>query len=153
MGIYIKGMEMPSKCSECKFFAWKQGVGNHCAIDETITFHATLDGFDVRYEKNGNCPLIPTDDVVPVGAYNQVAWERDMAIEQLKQIGKSFGEQMDDVRSVVHGKWIEREDMCYGWNIWECSACHEDFCVEEGTPKDNEYHFCPNCGADMREES
>ena len=47
------------------------------------------------------------------------------------------------------GVWIEREDMYYGWNIWECSACHEEFCIEEGTPKDNEYKYCPNCGAKM----
>ena len=58
MSILIKGMKMPKRCGECKFIAWKQGVGNHCAIDESITFHAVLDGFDVRYEKNGNCPLI-----------------------------------------------------------------------------------------------
>ena len=59
MSVLIKGMDMPANCGECKFFAWKQGVGNHCAIDESITFHATLDGLDVRYEKNGNCPLVP----------------------------------------------------------------------------------------------
>jgi len=51
------------------------------------------------------------------------------------------------------GNWIEREDMYYGWNIWECSNCHEEFCIEEGSPKDNEYYYCPNCGADMREET
>ena len=58
MSILIKGMQMPKNCGECKFFAWQRVVGNHCAIDESITFHATLDGFDVRYEKNGNCPII-----------------------------------------------------------------------------------------------
>lgn len=54
-----------------------------------------------------------------------------------------------DVRPNVIGHWIEREDMYYGWNIWECSECHEEFCIEEGTPSDNEYKFCPNCGAKM----
>lgn len=61
-GIYISGMKMPKSCGECKFFAWKRGVGNHCAIDESITFHPTLDGFDVRYEKRGNCPFIAVPD-------------------------------------------------------------------------------------------
>lgn len=55
---------MPKNCGECKFFAWKRVVGNHCAIDESITFHATLDGLDVRYERNGNCPL---DEIPPHG--------------------------------------------------------------------------------------
>lgn len=59
MSVLIKNMEMPQNCGECKFFAWKRGVGTHCAIDDSITFHPTLYGLDVRYEKNGNCPLVP----------------------------------------------------------------------------------------------
>ena len=59
MSILIKGMEMPTSCGECKFFAWKRGVGQHCAVDDRITFHATLDGFNVGYERNGTCHLIP----------------------------------------------------------------------------------------------
>lgn len=51
-------MKMPQCCEECRFFAWKRGVGQHCAVDDRITFHATLDGFDVGYERNGDCPLI-----------------------------------------------------------------------------------------------
>ena len=58
-----------------------------------------------------------------------------------------------DVRPVVRGKWIDRDDKYYGWNMWACSACGEEFILAEGTPDMNEYHFCPNCGADMREES
>ena len=52
-------MKMPKCCEECRFFAWKRGVGQHCAVDDRITFHATLDGFDVGYERNGDCPLVP----------------------------------------------------------------------------------------------
>ena len=59
MSILIKGMMMPKNCGECKFFAWKRGVGQHCAVDDRITFHATIDGMDVAYERNGDCPLIP----------------------------------------------------------------------------------------------
>ena len=51
-------MKMPQCCEECRFFAWKRGVGQHCAVDDRITFHATLDGFDVGYERNGDCPLV-----------------------------------------------------------------------------------------------
>lgn len=58
-----------------------------------------------------------------------------------------------DVRPVVRGKWIDRDDDYYGWNMWACSACGEEFVLTEGTPDMNDYHFCPNCGADMREES
>ena len=55
-----------------------------------------------------------------------------------------------DVRPVVRGKWIDRDDEYYGWNMWACSARGEEFVLTEGTPDMNEYHFCPNCGADMR---
>ena len=58
MSVFVKGMEMPQCCEECRFFAWKRGVGQHCAVDDRITFHATLDGFDVGYERNGDCPLV-----------------------------------------------------------------------------------------------
>lgn len=55
-----------------------------------------------------------------------------------------------DVRPVVRGKWIDRDNDYYGWNMWACSACGEEFVLTEGTPDMNDYHFCPNCGADMR---
>ena len=57
-----------------------------------------------------------------------------------------------DVVEVKRGRWLEREDKYYGWNVWECTACHEEFVLDEGTPVENEYHFCPNCGAKMEEE-
>ena len=50
-----------------------------------------------------------------------------------------------------HGEWIERED----WNgdsYYDCSVCGESFVLCDGTPSMNLYHYCPNCGADMRKE-
>lgn len=32
-------------------------------------------------------------------AYEQIRWERDVAIEQLSEIGKSLGEKMDDIKA------------------------------------------------------
>lgn len=48
------------------------------------------------------------------------------------------------------GKWIEHDD---DWaNVYyECSVCKEPFVLIDGTPTENLYNFCPNCGADMRE--
>jgi hypothetical protein len=57
MGVYID-MEMPKSCDKCSFFAWKLGIGNHCALCPDVTFHVIIDGFDVSYERNGKCPLI-----------------------------------------------------------------------------------------------
>ncbi|MBQ3329955.1 MAG: hypothetical protein IJG87_02125 [Ruminococcus sp.] len=71
----------------------------------------------------------------------QIKWERDVAIEQLKFIGKGLGEKMDDVKPVKTGKWIEatNDDPCY----YYCSECH--WLSDIKTP------YCPNCGARMGE--
>ena len=48
------------------------------------------------------------------------------------------------------GKWIEKD----GWDgdvYYECSICGEPFCLIDGTPTDNMYNYCPNCGAKMVE--
>lgn len=50
---------------------------------------------------------------------------------------------------VVHGEWSLTIDDWFG-DCYKCSACGEEFVLDEGTPKDNGYNFCPNCGADMR---
>ena len=45
------------------------------------------------------------------------------------------------------GKWIEHNPHKFGLGIvFECSECGEEIECEE-------YNFCPNCGADMREEA
>lgn len=57
-----------------------------------------------------------------------------------------------DVKPIVRGEWEEYDD----WNdsnIYRCSNCGSEFILEAGTPKENDYNFCPNCGADMRERS
>ena len=55
-----------------------------------------------------------------------------------------------DVAEVRHGRWIEQEaDMD---TIYECSVCGEPFVTIEGTPADNLWNYCPNCGASMRGE-
>ena len=48
-----------------------------------------------------------------------------------------------DVRPVVRGKWVQVMGK-YDWMV-KCSRCN-------GVPIETS-NFCPNCGADMREES
>ena len=47
-----------------------------------------------------------------------------------------------DVREVVRGKWNPAKDGYYGHVM--CSVCHK---IES-----HDTNFCPNCGADMRED-
>ena len=46
------------------------------------------------------------------------------------------------------GTWIEDDD---GWDgiIWRCSECDAVFALTDGTPEENEYNYCPHCGAKM----
>ena len=52
-----------------------------------------------------------------------------------------------DVVEVKHGEWIE-SDYCLAF-IYQCSVCKEDFEFIEGTPEENHWKYCPNCGAKM----
>lgn len=53
-----------------------------------------------------------------------------------------------EVQPVRHGEWIEQEEPYV--NTYECSNCKRWFVLEDGTPKENDYNYCPNCGANMR---
>lgn len=52
---------------------------------------------------------------------------------------------LHDVRPVVRGKWIEFDE-----DSWECSNCGQLWTLNDGTPKENNMNYCPNCGAEMR---
>ena len=98
--------------------------------------------------------------------------EREAAIKEFSNNGSNFvyGKQQckaivsrlnaipaADVRPVVLGKWkrvvdftgVEafgfKETMVVGWG---CNVCGYEVDVSEES-----FNFCPNCGADMREES
>ena len=44
----------------------------------------------------------------------------------------------------------ENEDDYYGDSIvWCCSACKGRVILEDGTPEENNYEYCPHCGARM----
>lgn len=61
MSVYISGMEMPNNCMDCPFKGFDRtgGRGNICIINDSITFHAVLDGDYVKLFRMGDCPLIP----------------------------------------------------------------------------------------------
>ena len=77
-------------------------------------------------------------DVISKGVYDQVRWERDVAIGQLESYGIGLGEQADAAK-VVHGRWIHKG----AWHI-ECSEC-KHILAHIGEAK----NYRPNCGAKM----
>lgn len=68
---------------------------------------------------------IPAADVVSKGLYEQIKWERDVAIEQLKEYGVSLCEKADVVKVV----------RCKDCINWDCGDCYrqelarpDDYC-------------------------
>lgn len=90
-----------------------------------------FDAFDWALES------VPAADVVSKGVYEQVQWERDMAMQQLEEHGIPFGANVDVVE-VRHGEWKKRG------NEKKCSVC--DFIYYSNA---DEWSWCPNCGAKM----
>lgn len=100
MSVLIKGMEMPTSCTDCPFkgFDRVKGRGNICTINDSITLHAVLDGLDVKFVRMGDCPLIPVPphgDLIDRDALLQRAiphgwstpkWVSDIAIEDAPTI-------------------------------------------------------------------
>lgn len=74
----------------------------------------------------------PTADVVARSAYDQVRWERDTAIAQLAEIGKGFGETMDDVVEVVRCKDCKHFMPLTGYSL----------CVAHGSDPVDADDFC-----------
>lgn len=79
-------------------------------------------------------PAENKEDTVSRAAYEQIKWERDIAIQQLKDLGYDLGEKPRENT----GEWISTKDHPELF----CSKCGRD-ADEADTP------YCPYCGAKM----
>ena len=55
-----------------------------------------------------------------------------------------------DVKPVKYGEWIVKPDFMMDVSN-QCSVCGKEFILIDGTAAIGEYHYCPNCGAEMKE--
>ena len=103
----------------------------------------------------------PAADVISKGLYEQIKWERDVALAQLEEYGVSLGEKADVVK-VRHGRWVFGKDLvcCWGqilknkYHLY-CSECLEQAFnrSEDNDPDfDIDTPYCFNCGAKMDKE-
>ena len=92
------------------------------------------------------------NDLVQIGCRRKLQREAADVIEELTAA---------DVRPVVRGEWEKTEDFDeYGggrYVEWTCSVCFSKakggWAVrDEHIDEPPAWNFCPNCGADMREE-
>ena len=86
---------------------------------------------------------------VPLGAYQQVAWERDVAIDQLNSYGVQFGEKAE-LQRVKHGKWFLLDE-CSNHGVY-CSVCYKKVYKDDYANQKLKSKYCPNCGARMDEK-
>lgn len=57
-----------------------------------------------------------------------------------------------NVAPVMKGEWITVSESARDGGEYKCSACGWECCDDEfGDDPTEDYRFCPNCGADMRE--
>ena len=87
----------------------------------------------------------PTVEAVPKSYADQIRWERDIAIEQLNEIGCQFGQKMDEVKKkleLVHAEWID--GCCSNCGAYIPTDSFWDYISEK------ECNFCYFCGCDMR---
>ena len=57
-----------------------------------------------------------------------------------------------DVAPVVRGEWGQCSAFDEDENVYTCSVCGEPWTLFDGTPQENNMHYCPNCGAKMESE-
>lgn len=91
----------------------------------------------------------PCEDCVSRKAVDRLAWEY---LRKPTDENVAFYEHFLELPSVTpqeqrKGHWIEHPHECginWEYSMYECSECHEW--------AEDDSDFCPNCGADMREE-
>lgn len=117
-------------------------------------------------------------DTVSRGAYEQVMWERDVAIGQLKELGYGLGQKIEPCDDAISREavieWLKAKDIIklssqeetarkelkalppvtpqkYGHWIWNFDKGYCK-CSECGIGMGHkEFDYCPNCGAKMQE--
>ena len=86
-------------------------------------------------------------NIITMGISNAMSSERAIAYSDITRRINAIPSA--DVEPVVRGEWIEfDEDM----NAYKCSACDEPYVLIDGTPEQNHYNYCPNCGSHMQEK-
>lgn len=74
---------------------------------------------------------VPAADVIPRSVFEQIQYERDLALQTLEEHGIGLGQK------AKHGKWACLEQEI---GLYACSLCDYRILRVKST-------YCPNCGA------
>lgn len=105
-----------------------------------------MDNNDIKHGyHNVQCLIYdaPTIDAVPatidgaLGYLHKVGW-----IQEHDRI------MTEDAAPINHARWEEIDDLDFD-TLYRCSVCEEEFYLEDGTPQENHYYYCPCCGSKM----
>ena len=117
-------------CLEKLYDAWYEA-----GADESKNVHGTLR--DMRGDHKGfiNCKASDLSTVLcalrTLFLYEQVHWERDVAVSQLEDIGASFGMNMDNFKKVVFCKECENFEIKEDWcRYYGMERTWHDYCSE-----------------------
>ena len=62
---------------------------------------------------------------------------------------KSNSGRDNTIDPVKHGRWEQPEEIDVEEGAFRCNVCGATFCLINGTPEENQYFYCPACGARM----
>ena len=127
--------------------------------DDCISRQAALDAIDRWCMGEGdegiytiveNLPSVTPKNTVSAEVYKQVARERDIAIEQLNELGYEFGEKIEQPKT---GHWIRWYEQKESEGITEyIPHCKCSECDKEYDPHSSQFiKYCNKCGAKMVE--
>lgn len=91
--------------------------------------------------------LIDADELREYWLYNGL----NERIYDTNDVLESIDEQPDvdpeSLRPTAH--WINEDSFYKDSIVWHCSACKGKFVLHGGTPENDNYQYCPACGARM----
>ena len=108
-------------------------ISRQAAIDEIYHHFPSLSHTEAAMVLH----TVPTADVVPRSIFEQVKWERDVAMKQLEDLGIGFGEEVKDVVEVVRCKdckYFIKDEPCVG-GTYDC-------CYMMSSDETEENAFC-----------
>ena len=100
--------------------------------------------------------LIDADKVPPLSDLRGCAYEGGEY--QAYKSGAEYGRGLVDdtptvdpesLRPTAH--WINEDSFYKDSIVWFCSVCKGKFVLHDGTPENENYQYCPACGARMED--